>query len=314
MRSQWECLLENEGDWWGAFDRVDGEGTVQAGNLSFTQLKATPDRKTIHQQVLQFDRSTYPQWEGIDKAAAPWEDWPTVRDIQVTYQSVGQGLLLLETGAFSQGALFVGPYSEFGAELGLKVGDRRVRMVQRYGVQGEAMDLTLIREASSQPWFIKAGTPRTPEELLNALEGHWTGTATTVYRDFHFTVSETALTLERKGNRLQQRTTFQMGGAPRTLTSSARIDGPELIFEEMGPRVTVLLLPDGISSNRPDQRPFRKSFGMELGWMTSDRDRQRLIRRYNEKGEWISLTLIQETKQDRPTRLSESSMGWSPIS
>lgn len=297
MRSQWDCLLENEGDWWGAFDRVDEEGTVQPGNLSFTQLKATEDRKTIHQRVLQFDRTLYPGWEGVKAPETPWEAWPTVRNIEVTYQSVSQGLLLQETGAFSQGALFLGPYSEFGAELGLKAGDRRVRLVQRYDIKGHPIPLTLIREANRQPWFIPPGTPQTPEELLTALEGHWVGTSTTVYRDFHATVGETALTLERQGDRLKQSLTFTMGGGPKTLTSTARIDGPQLIFDNQGPSVAVLLLPQGISSNRPLQRPFRQSFGMELGWMISDRDRQRLIRRYDEKGEWVSLTLVQERKQ-----------------
>ncbi|MEM9770283.1 MAG: DUF3598 family protein [Cyanobacteria bacterium P01_D01_bin.73] len=297
MRSQWECLLENEGDWWGSFDPVDEEGTVKPGHLSFTQLKATDDRKVVNQQVLQFDRSQYPQWEGILAAEEPWNDWPTVRKIEVSYQAVGQGLLFQETGAFSQGALFVGPYSQFGAEMGLKSGDRRVRLVQRYAPKGDAMPLTLIREAKSQPWFVPAGTPETPEDLLAALEGHWVGKATTIFRDFHSTTTDSSLMLERQGDQLKQNLTFVMDGSSRTLTSSARIKGPELIFEELGPTVTVLLLPQGISSNRPKERPFRQAFGLELGWMTSARDRQRLIRRYNEKGEWVSLTLVQETRQ-----------------
>lgn len=310
MRSQWECLLENEGDWWGAFDKVDEEGTIQPGNLSFTQLKATEDRKTVHQQVLLFDRKQYPKWEGIDLATKPWDTWPTVRTIQVTYRSTGQGLLFLETGAFSQGPTFVGPYSQIGAELGLKSGDRRVRLVQLYNVQGQPQPLTLIREAASQPWYRPPGTPTTPEELLAALEGQWMGTATTVFRDWHSTTGKTSLVLERQGDRLHQTLTFTAdiadtantaditnpNGPPKTFSSSARIEGPELIFEDRGPRITVLLLPDGISSNRPNERPFRQPFGLELGWMTSDRDRQRLIRRYDPQGDLVSLTLVQETK------------------
>ncbi|MEM9244800.1 MAG: DUF3598 family protein [Cyanobacteria bacterium P01_F01_bin.153] len=297
MRSQWECLLENEGDWWGSFDAVDEEGTIQPGHLSLTQLKATSDRKTVNQKVLQYDRTQYPQWKGIVAADEPWKDWPTVRKIEVSYQAVGQGLLFHDTGAFSQGALFVGPYSQFGAEMGLKSGDRRVRLVQRYDPKGKAMPLTLIREASSQPWFVPLGTPETPEDLLAALEGQWVGTAITVFPDFHSTTSDSSLVLERRGDRLHQSLTFTMGDTPRTMTSSARIEGPELIFDEMGAAVAVLLLPQGISSNRPKERPFRQSFGLEVGWMTSNRDRQRLIRRYNDKGEWVSLTLVQETKQ-----------------
>ncbi|MFM6307732.1 MAG: DUF3598 family protein, partial [Dolichospermum sp.] len=59
----------------------------------------------------------------------------------------------------------------------------------------------------------------------------------------------------------------------------------------------ILLLPDGSSSNVPLQLQLRKSFFVEAGWLVRENERQRLIRNYNNKGEWISSTHIIEYKQ-----------------
>jgi Domain of unknown function (DUF3598) len=56
----------------------------------------------------------------------------------------------------------------------------------------------------------------------------------------------------------------------------------------------VLLLPDGASSNTPLQVNHRQPFFVEAGWLLSDNERQRLIRSYNDKGEWISSTHVIE--------------------
>ncbi|MFM6219337.1 MAG: hypothetical protein ACKPDM_03080, partial [Dolichospermum sp.] len=40
-----------------------------------------------------------------------------------------------------------------------------------------------------------------------------------------------------------------------------------------------------------------KSFFVEAGWLVRENERQRLIRNYNNKGEWISSTHIIEYKQ-----------------
>jgi Domain of unknown function (DUF3598) len=55
-----------------------------------------------------------------------------------------------------------------------------------------------------------------------------------------------------------------------------------------------LLLPDGVSSNIPLQISHRQPFFVEAGWLLADNERQRLIRSYNDKGEWISSTHVIE--------------------
>jgi hypothetical protein len=49
---------------------------------------------------------------------------------------------------------------------------------------------------------------------------------------------------------------------------------------------------------RPDNlqtKPWQ-SFFLEVGWLITPTQRQRLIRRYNAQGGWESLTLVTETK------------------
>lgn len=57
-----------------------------------------------------------------------------------------------------------------------------------------------------------------------------------------------------------------------------------------------MLLPDGSSSNVPLQLQSRKPFFVEAGWLVRENERQRLIRNYSDKGEWISSTHIIEHK------------------
>jgi len=200
---------------------------------------------------------------------------------------VGRQVIFFQTGAFSKGSLQLAPFSEFGAEYGFVAENRRLRFVQIYDKQGNLHSLTLIRE-------FRAGTnarersPLTVEQLL----GKWEGIAYTVYSDWQ--PSDTYTTsLEVKdigGGKLQQQLSF----GHRTLTSTASIEGNRLHFEDgIAPR-KILLLPDGTSSNTPLYLKLRQPFFVEVGWLLENNERQRLIRSYNEKGEWISSTHVIE--------------------
>jgi hypothetical protein len=212
---------------------------------------------------------------------------PPTSDYSQEYRYLGSQAIFFETGAFSKGSFQLAPYSEFGAEYGFVDGDRRSRFVQLFNGQGNPSSLTLIRE-------FRSGTdacerpPLTVEQLL----GQWQGKALTVYSDWQ--PSETCTTyLEVKdigGDRLQQQVSF----GDFTLASTAKIDGNTLHFEDgVAPR-KILLLPDGISSNTPLQLKLQQPFFVEVGWLVSASDRQRLIRSYNEKGEWVSATHVIE--------------------
>jgi hypothetical protein len=212
---------------------------------------------------------------------------PPLSDYSQEYRSLGKQAIFFETGAFSKGSLQLAPFSEFGAEYGFVSENRRLRFVQLYNGQGNLSSLILIREFRSGT-EARERPPLTVEQLLD----RWQGKAWTVYSDWQ--PSETYIThLEVKdigGGRLQQQLSF----GDRILTSTARIDGNILHFEDGPTPRQILLLPDGTSSNTPLHLKLRQPFFVELGWLVTDSERQRLIRSYNEKGEWVSATHVIE--------------------
>jgi hypothetical protein len=55
-------------------------------------------------------------------------------------------------------------------------------------------------------------------------------------------------------------------------------------------------LPDGGSCTLPVKIELRKPIFFEVGWLVEPDLRFRMIRTYNERGEWVSLTLVTERK------------------
>jgi hypothetical protein len=128
-----------------------------------------------------------------------------------------------------------------------------------------------------------------PQQLI----GEWQGEAITLYPDgrkpAHY---PTRLLISVEGNRLYQ----QLSTAEMEFSSTATIDGSVLRFEQGKYPVQVVLLPDGASSNTPLSIPRNQPFFLEVGWLIRTDLRQRMMRSYDARGEWISLTLITEQK------------------
>jgi Domain of unknown function (DUF3598) len=270
MESNWENFLKNLGEWVGSFTQVSTDGELLTSTPSILMLEGLEENQLVRFRVRRF--------------ATDISEQPTVDNVQ-EYRSLGRQAVFFDTGAFSKGSLQVAPFAEFGAEYGFVSGDRRSRLVQLFGKQGSFDSLTLIRE-------IRSGTDEKmrPDLTVAQLVGKWTGTAHTVYADWKApeTISVSLEISETNGS-LQQQLAF----GSRSISSTARIDGNRLHFEEGKPR-RVLLLPDGMSSNTPLQVSHREPFFVEAGWLLSENERQRLIRSYNEKGEWISSTHVIE--------------------
>jgi hypothetical protein len=283
MRSQWDCLLQNLGEWQGSFTRFSPQGEpptpseveVLTDTPTVVSLEGLNQNKTVRQVIRR-----YPP----DRA---------VEETVLEYSTLARSVLFFETGAFSQGSMQWGPFSEFGAELGLIAGNRRLRLVQLYNKDAQLSQLTLIREK-------RAGTdtPERPPLTVDQLLGEWQGEAITLYPDLRSPDTySTQLTIERHdSNRLVQQLTFGVGESVRTLTSRARIDGSILYFQDSALPVQVVLLPDGASSNCPLTIKSGHSFVLEVGWLVEPNLRQRLIRRYSDRGSWVSLTLVQEKR------------------
>jgi hypothetical protein len=275
MPSQWECLLKNLGEWQGSFTRFSPQGEQLEDTPSVVSLEGLNENQTIRQIVRRF-----PPGQPVDEKV-------------LEYSSLNRSTLFLENGAFSQGSIQWGPFSEFGAELGLIEGNRRVRLVQLFDREGKLSQLTLIREK-----LAGTDTPEGSALTLEQLLGEWEGEAVTIYPDWRSSDTyPTRLKLDRDDtNRLVQQLTFGTGASVRTITSSARVNGSILHFDQSPLPVQVLLLPDGASSNCPVAIKPNHFFVLEVGWLVQPNQRQRLVRSYSDKGEWVSLTLVREQR------------------
>lgn len=271
IASQWSYLLKNLGAWQGSFTRFSPQGTLKEDIPSLVTLEGCDENRAIRQTIQKFSPTGEPIY-----------DWV------LEYSSLNRSILFFETGAFSQGSLQFAPFSEFGAELGLIQGDRRLRLVQQFDTQSNLVQLTLIREHRQQT--VPEENPRlTPQQLI----GDWRGEAVTLYPDWrkpdHYT---TRLLISVEGNRLYQ----QLSTTDMEFSSTASIDNSVLRFEQGKYPIQVLLLPDGASCNSPLSIPRNQSFFLEVGWLIRADLRQRMMRSYNAQGEWVSLTLITEQK------------------
>ena len=267
MKSQWECFLQNLGVWEGSFTNFSPQGTLLNDTPSCLSLEGLNNNQTVR---LTLSRSG--------------------QDMIREFSSVGGGLLFFENGSFSEGLIQLGPFSEFGGELALVHENRRLRLVQLFDKNGYLNGLTLIREHL-------AGTAaaKRPTLQINDLLGEWQGKAVTIYRDLRSpdTYSTTLkLQLDDTG-RLIQSTSF----AERTITSTATIKDQIILFDQDPQKqVQVLLLPDGASATSPLKVQLRQPLFLEVGWLIQPNLRQRMIRSYNDKGEWVSLTLVTEER------------------
>lgn len=275
MTSQWNYFLKNLGQWQGSFTRLSPLGEVIEDVKSVLTLEGLNNNNTVRLLLQRFPKNQPPH------------------ELKLEFTSLNRSLLFCETGAFSQGSIQWSPFSNFGAELSLIDSERRLRLVQLYDSNGQLDQLTLIREKL-------AGTnaPEKPFLTLEQLLGKWQGEATTIYPDWHCSDPyPTELIIERsQADRILQQLTYGEGDQSSTITSSAIIDGSRLLFEQNNPPIQILLLPDGASSNCPVEIKSGQSFVLEVGWLITPKKRQRIIRQYNEKGEWVSLTLVKEFK------------------
>lgn len=283
MRSQWECLLQNLGEWQGSFTRFSPQGELIEDIPTVVSLEGLNDNQTIRQIVRRF-RPNQPLEEKV-----------------LEYSSLGRGVLFFENGAFSQGSIQLAPFSEFGAELGLIDGDRRLRLVQLFNKTGHLDSLTLIREK-----LAGGRSTERPPLFVDDLVGEWQGEAVTLYPDWRSPDTyPTSLRVYKNGDgQLVQQLTISADGRRddrstiRNIGSTARIEGSILYFDQGSQPNQVLLLPDGASSTSPQHVRVGQTFFLEVGWLLQPNLRQRLIRRYNDKGEWSSLTLVTERKSE----------------
>ncbi len=281
MRSQWDSLLQNLGTWEGSFTQLSHQGDLIVETPTVVTLEGLDNDQRIRQTI---------------RRLLPSAEDPSQRQAQeqvLEYNSLNRSVLFFDNGAFSQGSLQLGPLAEFGAELGLIAGDRRLRVVVMFNRQSQLEQMTLIREK-------RAGTEaaeRLPLKVVDLI-GDWHGEAITIYPDWRSPdLYATQLQIRQtQPDQLTQILTFGSGDSTRSISSTATITGSRLRFEQGPQPVQVLLLPDGASINCPTQLKLGQPFVLEAGWLLQPNLRQRIVRRYDAAGGWVSLTLVTERK------------------
>lgn len=273
LSSQWQRLLKNVGTWQGSFTQLSPKGEILSDTPTEVELAPYDDNQAMRQEVRRYPANAPDKTQTLD------------------YRTLNRATRFLETGAFSQGSMQWGPYSTFGAELGLIKGDRRLRLVQLFDEDSVLKSLTLIREQRKG-----TETSERPPLQISDLTGTWQGEAVTEYADLRPAQhSETQLTVETEGNAVRQ--TIISSSIATPITSTGTIEGQKISFSQGEQPIQVLLLPDGASSTCPTRITPRQSLFLEVGWLLDARTRQRLIRTYDASGAWVSLTLVKETKQ-----------------
>ncbi|MBE9050120.1 DUF3598 family protein [Nostocales cyanobacterium LEGE 11386] len=268
MTSQWESLLQNLGEWQGSFTRFSPQGTLLEDIQSMVSLAGLNNNQTIRQIVSRQGQA----------------------DLVLEYSSVSRSTLFFANGAFSQGSIQLAPFTEFGAELGLIHENRRLRLVQLFNKNGQLDKITLIREHL-------AGTERVerPTLQIDDLLGEWQGEAVTIYPDWRSSNNYSTnlkLQLDDHGRLIQS-----LSFGENTITSTGTINGSMINFDQNPQKqIQILLLPGGASVTSPLQVQLRQPLFLEVGWLIQPHLRQRMIRSYNDKGEWVSLTLVTEEK------------------
>jgi len=260
MASQWDNFLKNLGTWQGSFTAVDANGTLLDSTPSVLSLAQGDEERLVHFSLHRYGNGS---------------DNPPTREMRQEYRSLGKQVVFFASGSFCKGSLQVAPGTAFGAEFGFIAGDRRHRLVQLHSSEGAFESLVLIREFRSG-----SGASERPALAMEQLLGSWSGEASTISADWP-----------------------EPDGSPCRLTITGDGNGSLAIGTQIGDgeeasgtgAERLLLLPDAGYCLAPLQVSHREAFTVEAGWLPSPGRMERLIRRYDASGAWISATWISAT-------------------
>ncbi len=273
MKSQWECVLENLGEWVGSFTTVTVTGESIDDIPSIIKLEGVRDNQAIHLVLTRFyplpnSTERYPKQVVWDFSTPP-----------------GIGAIYFETGAFSSGTLVVNTGVKTIAEFSLMRLDRRFRMIQTFAENQQLDRVTFVREQ-------RQGTtaPERPHLTISDLVGTWEGRATTHYDNSEspiFADTYSTFAASDSGYRL-----VEDNDSIEFIATSDRLW--QFGDDEDGQSYQLLLLPDGGYTILPTQIELGYPFYLEIGWVYQTGKRQRLVRRYDSTGKWHSATSIVE--------------------
>ncbi len=283
MKSQWDCVLQNLGEWQGSFTRLSPLGAEIEDTPSLIKLTGVDEHRlpkgqatpTIHLALTRY----YADPEGRLQP----------QELAFDFSEPSAGAIFFETGAFSEGSPYLRLGVPGGAEFAFLHADRRLRVIQQFDGDGKLFRLTLIREQR-----VGSNAPERPILDLASWLGNWQGEAVTLCPgSTRVDVVSTAQTLMLEDDRTV--TLYQEIGTQVT-ESTLAIDPTGDRTRLTNPSTQVILLPDGAYAMFPSQIEPGGSIVLEVGWSIDSNLRQRLIRTYTDRGEWLNLTFITESK------------------
>lgn len=266
MSSQWDNFLQNLGEWRGSFSSLDATGAVVESTPSILTLERGAEERLVHFRLRRF--------AGGDLNGEP------SRDMTEDYRNLGKQVVFFDSGTFCKGRLQVAPGTPFGGEFGFIQGDRRHRLVQLHNDDGDFSQLALIRE-------FRAGSDAQefPALTSDQLQGHWSGSASTISADWP------------EPDRADCR--FEVNGeGPNTLRIDTQTgsSSESVAAGSADPSRQLTWMADGGYHLTPRHVDHRSAFAVEAGWLTAPDRLERLIRRYDASGAWISATQIIATR------------------
>jgi Domain of unknown function (DUF3598) len=277
VKSQWDCVLQNLGEWQGSFTRLSPTGEQIEDIPSLISLTGVNEDRSIHLALTRH----YPDADGV----------PQPQEMAFDFSEPSAGAIFFETGAFSEGSPYLRRGAPSGAEFAFRHEDRRLRLIPQFDADGILFRLTLIREG-------RVGTtaPERPPLDLPSWLGVWQGEAVTMYPgspkvDRVPTTQTTALIDDRTVTRSQ---TIGSQVTESIFTINTETDRPRLINQF----TQVILLPDAAYALSPIQIEPGIAIALEVGWSIEPNLRQRLIRTYTDRGEWLNLTFITESRSE----------------
>jgi hypothetical protein len=262
MGSQWENFLGNLGEWRGSFTGLNADGDLGESTPSILTLERGDGERLVHFRLRRFSSG--------DLGGVP------TREVNQEYRSLGRQVVFFDSGSFSKGTLQVAPGTPFGAEFGFIAGDRRHRLVQLHSPDGALESFVLIRE-------FRAGSDASerPALEMESLLGPWTGQVATITADWSEPeMARCELQIERaEGQQIH-------------ITSQ----GEKGEGERGGENQRLFLHPDAGYCRVPLQVNHRTAFEVEAGWLPAPDQLERLIRRYDASGAWISSSHIRVSR------------------
>ncbi len=275
MGSQWDNFLANLGEWRGSFTALNADGELGESTPSILNLERGDEERLVHFRLRRFNPG--------DEGGVP------IREVHQEYRSLGKQVVFFDSGSFNKGSLQVAPGTAFGAEFGFIAGDRRHRLVQLHNPEGVLESLVLIREFRSG-----SGASERPALELEALLGAWSGQVATITADWPESDRASCALLIAGG-----------AGQPLQITTQ----GGDGISVNGSAHQRLMLQPDSGYCLVPPQVSHRLAFAVEAAWLAAPGRLERLIRRYDASGAWVSASHFSLTRGTGAVVLTGDSEG-----